>query len=130
MSDNVRSCLFLSKIVWACPFLSFVSCLCFREGAEKDHEDLEVPTLNDKDWPRTLESIQHWLRGCNGQTDIPLAYVICTTMEVPLEAADPATNYMSKLDEWIARTPSIEAVAANGDIIYNGAYLRTARPFG
>ena len=95
----------------------------FREG-EKDHEDLEAPTLNDKDWPRTMESIQNWLRGCHGQTHIPLSYVVRKETAVPLEADDPTTNYTSKLDELINRAPIIDAIAADGTITYNGVYLQ------
>jgi hypothetical protein len=95
----------------------------FREH-EKNHEDAAPSTINDRDWPRTLESFQNWLRGCNGQTDIPLAYVIRPTLEVPAEGDDPATNYSLKLDELIAHAPIIANVAANGTITYTSVYLQ------
>ena len=33
---------------------------------EEDHEDVESPTINPRDWPRTIEAIEEWLKGCLG----------------------------------------------------------------
>jgi hypothetical protein len=52
---------------------------------EKNHEDDVLPTINDKDWPQKLDLFQNWQCGCNGQTNIPLAYIIRPTLEVPAE---------------------------------------------
>jgi hypothetical protein len=95
----------------------------FRDH-EKKQEDATPPTINDKDWPRTLESVQNWLRECNGQTDIPLAYVIRTILEVPEEDEDPANNYTSRVDELIARAPIVDNIAADGTIAYGAVYLQ------
>jgi uncharacterized membrane protein YgcG len=81
---------------------------------EEDHSNLEAPKIDSKDWSKTMEGIQGWLRGCLGQTKIPLAYVIRADIEVPAEAADPATNYSSRIDELIARAP-IGAVGAENE---------------
>jgi hypothetical protein len=43
---------------------------------ESNHVDVEPPELNAKDWPRTIEAIEEWLRGCLGSTKVPLAYVL------------------------------------------------------
>ena len=89
---------------------------------EEDHDDVETPEINPKDWPRTMESIEEWLRGCLGVTKIPLAYVIRDTIDPPDAGDDPVTNYTSKQDELIARAP-IRTVAANGTVTYNAIYL-------
>ena len=72
---------------------------------EEKHEDVEAPEINPRDWPRTIEAIEEWLRGHLGVTKIPLAYVIRDEVEVPPEVDDPATNYNSKQDQLIARAP-------------------------
>ena len=77
---------------------------------EKTHDDVEAPEINLRDWPRIIESIEEWLRGCSGVTGIPLAYVIRDTIDVP--AADPVGGYGSKLDELIARAPIQDAAGA------------------
>ena len=66
---------------------------------EQDHEDLEPPELNSKDWPRTIESIDEWLKGCLGVSKIPLAYLICEEEEVPDQAHDPPSNYTTIQEE-------------------------------
>jgi uncharacterized membrane protein YgcG len=81
---------------------------------EEDHENLEAPKIDSKDWSKTLEAIQGWLRGYLGQSKIPLARVIRADIEVPDEVADPATNYSSRIDELIARAP-IGAVGAEDE---------------
>lgn len=72
---------------------------------EEEHKDVEAPELNTKDWPRMIELIEEWLRGCLGVTHIPLAYVIRENEDVPLHTDDPEANYSSKQDELIARAP-------------------------
>jgi hypothetical protein len=49
----------------------------FREYKEweEEHTDVDPPEINAKDWPRTMDAIDEWLRGCLGVTKIPLAYV-------------------------------------------------------
>jgi uncharacterized membrane protein YgcG len=79
------------------------------EKWEEGHVNLEAPKIDSKDWSKTMEGIQGWLRGCLGQTKIPLAYVIRAEIAVPAEATDPATNYNSKTDELIARAPIQDA---------------------
>ena len=83
--------------------------------AEEDHEDPEPPKklINDKDWPKTMEGLQEYLRSCLGVTKIPLAYVIRDTMIVPTAADDPPDNYATDIDEMIARAP-IRNAADNG----------------
>ena len=74
---------------------------------EKDHTDVEKPEINPKDWPKTIESIEEYLRGCLGVTKIPLAYVVRETTAIPV--ADPVGGYSSRQDELIARSPIVDA---------------------
>jgi len=43
---------------------------------ELEHKDVAAPTINMKDWPKTIQSLVEYLKGCLGVTKIPLAYVI------------------------------------------------------
>ena len=72
---------------------------------EEEHENVEAPELNPKDWPRVIENVKEWLRGCLGVTKIPLACVIRNAIDPTPEANDPAANCDSKQDELIARAP-------------------------
>lgn len=56
--------------------LNAVRKLCDHHNWEKAHKDTEAPKINSRDWPKTIEGIEEWLRGCLGVTGIPLAYVI------------------------------------------------------
>ena len=73
---------------------------------ENDHEDLDPPDINTKNWPLTLDAIDEYLRGCLGVTKIPLAYVIRENIEIP--ANDPPNGYPTKSDELIARAPILD----------------------
>ncbi|KAI2513671.1 hypothetical protein MHU86_811 [Fragilaria crotonensis] len=64
----------------------------------------DLPTINAKDWPKTMESIEEYLRSYLGERKIPLAYVIRKDEAIPT-GADPPTNYPTKQDEMIARAP-------------------------
>ena len=74
----------------------------YREW-EENHKDVEAPEINAKDWPRTIEAIEEYLRGCLGVQKTPLAYVIRDDIAIP--AVDPAGGYPSRQDELIARAP-------------------------
>jgi len=74
---------------------------------EKDHTDVEKPEINPKDWPKTIESIEEYLRGCLGVTKIPLAYVVREATAIP--GIDPVGGYSSRQDELIARSPIVNA---------------------
>ena len=72
---------------------------------EQDHEDLEHPELNSKDWPRTIKSVDEWLKGCLSVSKIPLAFVIHEEEEVPDQADDLSGNYIKIQEDLIARAP-------------------------
>jgi hypothetical protein len=52
---------------------------------EEEHKDVDPPEINAKDWPRTMDAIDEWLRGCLGVTNILLAYVVQPTIEIPTD---------------------------------------------
>jgi hypothetical protein len=70
---------------------------------EEEHKDVDPPEINAKDWPRTMDAIDEWLRGCLGVTKIPLAYVVRPTIAIPTN--DLVAGYATKQDELIARAP-------------------------
>ena len=82
--------------------------------AEINHVDHEpMPKLMDsKNWPKMMEGIVEYLRGCLGVTKIPLSYVVRDHVEAPPKANDPETNYDTPQDEMIAHVPMM---LANGD---------------
>lgn len=69
----------------------------------------EVPTINSKDWPKTMEAIHEYLRSYLGDKKIPLAYVVRKDTDVP--ATDPEGGYASIQEEMIARAPHFSIVA-------------------
>jgi hypothetical protein len=53
----------------------------------------EETVINDKDWPRTLETIKEYLASQYGGTEATLDYVLWPDIEVKPEAQDPAEGY-------------------------------------
>jgi hypothetical protein len=68
----------------------------------------DVPTINVKDWPKSMESILEYLRSYLGDKKIPLAYVVRKEEAVPV--ADPEGGYATVQDEMIARAPHFNNV--------------------
>ena len=67
---------------------------------EAKHEDVDPPTINTKDWPRTIDTIEEYLHGYLGATKIPLAYVI--RENEAMSHMDPAGGYNNYKEELIA----------------------------
>jgi hypothetical protein len=64
------------------------------------------PTINDKDWPKTMEAIQEYLSRVLGEGGLPLAYIIRKDRPVRDDAVDRETNYTSNpVYEMICRAP-------------------------
>lgn len=70
--------------------------------SEKAHKDSEAPDIIEKNWPRTIEALERWLKGRLGVTKIPLAYVIREN-EAPM-AGNPS-DFLTYQHEMIARAP-------------------------
>jgi hypothetical protein len=81
----------------------------------------DPPSINAKDWPKTLESIEEYLRSILGERKIPLAYVVCKDEAIPM-GHNPATSYPTKQDEMIMRAPHY-SIGEDGVKIPNPAYL-------
>ena len=64
--------------------------------------------INPRDWPKTIEGIQEYLRSYLGETKIPLAYVIRENVDPPADP-DPSTGYTTVQDEMISRAPHKDA---------------------
>ncbi len=71
------------------------------------------PTIDTKDWPKTMDSLRDYFTSVLGETKAPLAYVIREDEAVPPEADDLATNYDTPENEMIARMPHKDALDAN-----------------
>jgi hypothetical protein len=61
--------------------------------------------INDKDWPKTFESIEQYFTLKHGKLHIPLAYFIHEQVTPPPSTDDPAGNYTTLVAEMIARAP-------------------------
>ena len=69
----------------------------------------DYPTIDAKDWPKTIEGLTEFLDGYLGETKIPLGYVIRKSVELP-EGADPSDEYPTIAAEMIRRAPHGTAV--------------------
>jgi hypothetical protein len=73
---------------------------------QDNHKDpSETPTINPKDWAKTMEDLREYLCGHLGITKVPLSYVVRENEAVVDEADDPSTNYSTVYEEMVARAP-------------------------
>ena len=78
--------------------------------AEDEHKDpSDKPTISEKNWSKTLEEVEEYLRNHLGHTKIPLAYVVRKEQDVPPHATDPQDGYPVIQDEMIRRAPHVNA---------------------
>ena len=85
--------------------LDAVRSLKTHKDWEVNHVDVAAPEINDRDWARTFEAIDEWLRGCLGEfSKIPLAYVIRDNAAITADPVALAT-WPSRVDEMIERAP-------------------------
>ena len=89
----------------------------------KDKDTTKVPSIDAKDWPKTIEAIETYLRSRLGQKEIPLAYVVRRDIAVP--EADPPTNYRSRHAEMIRRAPHGSYV--NGVWVFDDTYIENSK---
>ena len=69
----------------------------------------EVPTINFKDWPKTMEAIHEYLCSYLGEKKIPLAYVVRKDADVSVTNRNG--GYATIQDKMIARAPHFSIVA-------------------
>lgn len=85
-----------------------VNALSNRRDWEKEHDDPKPPELKfGKNWTRTIDIIENYLRECLGTTNIPLSYVIRDEVIPKADADDPAAGYPDITDEMAARAPHV-----------------------
>ena len=73
---------------------------------EDNHKDpTEKPTIDDTDWPKTMEALDSYFLSFLGDTGIPLSYVIRRERADPAVPVDPPDGYASVSDEMIHRAP-------------------------
>ena len=68
-------------------------------------EPEKLPSINHRDWPRTMELIEEHLRSVLCDKMMLLAYVVRDDEVIPPSDEDPASIYLSPQDEMIARAP-------------------------
>jgi hypothetical protein len=77
-----------------------------QQGYEDSFKKTTVePEINEKDWPRNMESIREYLAAQYGAKWSTLDYVIRKEVEVKPHASDPLDNYDTVYLEMTAGTP-------------------------
>jgi hypothetical protein len=76
-----------------------------------------VPAIDNKNWPKTMDSFQDCFGSVLGETKAPLACVICSVIcneaIVAPEADDPPANCDTPANEMIACVPHQDAAGVN-----------------
>jgi hypothetical protein len=81
----------------------------------------DLPVINTKDWPKTMEAIEEYLRSVLGERKIPLAYVVRKDDAIPT-GDDPSTSYPTIQDEMIARAPHF-SISEDGTKVMDPVFL-------
>ena len=79
-----------------------------REGSPPS-----APTIDPKNWPKTIDAIQDYFSCILGETKAPLAYIIRDDAAVKPEADDIPANYDTPENEMIARMPHQDNAGAD-----------------
>ena len=66
--------------------------------------------IDVNNWPKTMESLEGYLRGNIGVKGVPLSYVVRYKESVSPSLDEPETGFSSDKDEMVARAPIIESV--------------------
>jgi hypothetical protein len=80
----------------------------------------EPPKIDEKNWAKTMEAMDEWLRLIPGERRLPLAYVIRKDIALPGDE-DPAESYPSITDEMVRRAP-IGTMNPDGTITYHPTF--------
>lgn len=83
----------------------------------------ELPIISGSDWPKNIEAVEEYLRGCRGCTGVPLIYVVRPNEQVPAVGDDPEANYESLDDQLIARAPIYDPPVGAAEAQLNIKYL-------
>jgi hypothetical protein len=79
-----------------------------KEHEESHEQPDEVPTFEEKDMVKTIDSIDSYLRSYLGERKVPLAYVTRQDAVVTPSVDDPPANYTTVEEEMIARAPHLD----------------------
>ena len=70
--------------------LSKVCTMYYQQDMEEAHRNPEVvPTVNPREWPKTLETVEEYIRGFRGVDGLPLSYGLRDDLISPVAASDP-----------------------------------------
>ena len=64
--------------------------------------------IDAKNWPKTMESLEEYLRGHIGVKGVPLYYVVRSKEAVAPRLDEPETRFSSTEYDMVARAPIIE----------------------
>jgi hypothetical protein len=108
--------------------LTNVRKLIKQRDTERNHTDPDTPPVIDcKDWPKTMEAVEEYLRQFRGVNDVPLSYVVRIALAPKPAVTDPATNYLTLDEEMIARAPILVPGTAGiiADLEVNGPFTES-----
>ena len=89
--------------------LDNVRLFCEIEESEKEYTDTLVsPAIDAKNWPKTMESLEEYLRGNIGVKWVPLSYVVRSEEALAPSLDEPETSFLSAEDETVAHAPILE----------------------
>jgi len=100
--------------------LKSVRALRTHKQWEAEHKDVTAATISMKDWPKTIQSLVEYLKGCLGVTKIPLAYVIRDEAGI---FPEPPGGYTTRQQELIARAPNLAVGSAGMANTFTQTYL-------
>ena len=80
----------------------------------------ELPKIDDHDWAKTIDAMEEYLCLIPGECNLPLAYVICPTIELPVGEDSPTESVTIK-DKMVQCIP-IGTVAMDGMIVYDPTF--------
>ena len=75
--------------------LSKVHTMCHQRDMEESHNDPEmVPTVNPRDWPKTLKTLEYYIRLFRGVDGQPLSYGLRVYLITSVAKMIPRTMIM------------------------------------
>ena len=76
---------------------------------EKEHTDTLVsPAIDAKNWPKTMECLEDYLRGNIGVRGVLISYVVRSEEAVTYSSDEPEPSFSSAEDEMVACAPILE----------------------
>ena len=77
--------------------------------SKNEHKDPVVSlVIHSKNWPKTMDSLEEYLRGNIGVKGVLISYVVRSEEAVAPSLDEPETSFSSAEDEMVARAPLLE----------------------